>query len=1156
MRGAKVGTASLDVSPIPGKVDAMNSRTLVIASLVCAVAHCHTCAAQEAGKPLSYLVLTGSVRDGAPESPLHVAQWVMADRRYNVRLQKLGFTEGVADITSELTLDYLKQFNVVVCLGPVGAGGDVPSSGKLASMVGEKAKLLLQYAQEGGGLLVMRSPGYQFGTDITAFNQWLTPCGIEILSEQVRDEDSWYSVESGGNKLYWTDSIAESPVTQGVKGIFYPDTFSVYESEHYTDFTSPIRADNNWKVLVRGRKASKSIATQKGKAKLPAGPGVYDSNPPLLAVRDYGKGRIAVWPIAATCVWQDGYHPFWGRGLLMEGQVQGMRGDAAQLLDNIFVHLSEPSKGRFGGFMPQKQEQPKESGFVQIDWDKTVPQGASMPNCYRGLIGARSSLSSGKGKPEEFVQAAKQAGYQFLAFTEELARLTPEKFQQLQGFCVKTSDASFRAYAGFTYEDESGNSWATFGPTLKYPDKNWRSEKYPDRLAGNNALSRSCNWPPVILLTPHHNPEPPWLQGNYKVMSVYTYENGKLMDDALDLYLRAERDRFTLAPVAVHLVDSPAAVGHARATGYQTYIRWFDDNVAEALSGTYGMFKGRYIWYRSSFVSEGPILEDAQIVNMGTSDLTLPGCDKIRVHVRAASTEGLKEVAVLDADAPRPWRRFLPGGSREFDKNIDAYHDHEYNLILTATDTAGKQAFGWVCWTNVQENMFPRCSDNFNTMPRGKWFATPKEMQNPRGFECYSATRNFSYFGLAAFGVPDTTRSAVEYYPYHVSRFASMIDCNMERHYPETATPNPDVTDQRECAIPNEFVTGKARHTMFTGWSDGPLAELVEGDFTVKKEFALKHAPVLRANSVAGERLAFQVTREGASAYSFLLTPKTPSSSGRLVLYGATALYPQPFYGALGSIALQEGLGYIVHGGGTRYGSFGLTLGDGTPRVMKPGDKIAYRYIAVISQLDAPTDCRFVTDIRDKMGLGSPPAYRVTPAVGSVEDTCFTLTVQAKDHGFAGRITEARLPIQLPTRVQGLNPRWDAGIWYKGKVTRLISEWLVNEVGERYVERRQRQEADPLLHIPVLADGTGILQIDTDFGDKDIFVGNLLVCDNAELCLTLTDTRPGKAAFVAHNPTDELIACTVKPAPGFTHVGSFAKAVEVPAGSSVEVSIP
>jgi hypothetical protein len=396
----------------------------------------------------------------------------------------------------------------------------------------------------------------------------------------------------------------------------------------------------------------------------------------------------------------------------------------------------------------------------------------------------------------------------------------------------------------------------------------------------------------------------------------------------------------------------------------------------------------------------------------------------------------------------------------------------------------------------------------------------------------------------------------VEYYPYHVSRFASFIDCHLERHYPETATPNPDVTDQREGALPNEFVIGTARHSMFTGWSDGPLAELVEGDLTVKKEFTLKHAAVLRANSVAGDPLVFYATPEGASAYSLLLTPKTPSARGRLPLYGVTALYPQPYFGALGSIALQEGLVYLVHGGGTRYGNFGLTLGEDTPRVMKPGDRITYRYLAVISQLDAPTDGRFVTDIRDRMGLGSPPAYRVVPTVGSVVDTCFTLTLQAQDYGFAGKITEASLPIQLPARVQGLNPQWDAGIWYKGKVTQLISEWIVDEVGQRYVERRPRQETDPLLHIPVLDDGTGILQIDTDLGDKDLFVGNLLVCDHPELCLTLTDTRPGKAAFVAHNPTDQAIRCKVQPAPGFTLLGSFEKALEVPAGSSVQVAIP
>jgi len=171
-------------------------------------------------------------------------------------------------------------------------------------------------------------------------------------------------------------------------------------------------------------------------------------------------------------------------------------------------------------------------------------------------------------------------------------------------------------------------------------------------------------------------------------------------------------------------------------------------------------------------------------------------------------------------------------------------------------------------------------------------------------------------------------------------------------------------------------------------------------------------------------------------------------------------------------------------------------------------------------------------------------------------DMCFILTVKADDYGVTGKITEAKLPLQLPVRVLGLNPKWDAGIWYKGRVTRVVPEWIVDEVGQRYVERRQRQESDPLIHIPVLEDGTGILQIDTEIGDKEVFIGNLLVCDKPELHLTLTDVRPGKAAFVAHNPTDMPINCKVKPAPGFTLLGDFEKIVQAGPGSSLQVSIP
>ena len=81
------------------------------------------------------------------------------------------------------------------------------------------------------------------------------------------------------------------------------------------------------------------------------------------------------------------------------------------------------------------------------------------------------------------------------------------------------------------------------------------------------------------------------------------------------------------------------------------------------------------------------------------------------------------------------------------------------------------------------------------------------------------------------------------------------------------------------------------------------------------------------------------------------------------------------------------------------------------------------------------------------------------------------------------------------------------------------------------------------------------LQIDTEVGPKDLFMGNLLVSDSPQVRLTLVDTRPGKAAFVAHNPTDKEIRCRVKPGPGFTLLGDFDKAVTVPPGSSVEVRV-
>jgi len=1097
-------------------------------------------------KASAYLVLMHHGEEGQPKSTPRMNHFAMPDPKLRARLKELGFEVGVAPYASGLTMEYLKQFNVVV-IPHVYVPGTTPG---LDEMVEQKKQLLLDYVKQGGGLLVMRLPGWQFGKDVDAANQWLAPCDIEILGEQVVDDQYKIKLESG-YELSWTDNVAPHPATQDVKGIFYTTYHHMY-----SDSTSPLKASEDWTILLRGKTTTKSLRTVKGGQPPPPSPGTYGSEPPLLAVRDYGKGRIAVWPTNASCVWQDGYHILWGRGVMMDGETSGMRGDAAQLVANVMAYLAEPSKGTFGGFaVPKKVTTASQPPRGWIDWDKRRVKGASMPHCFVGLIGAKSSLSSGQGAPEQFIEVAKESGYDFIAFTEDLDKLTQEEFGRLQGICTQQSTETFKAYPGFAYRDESGNSWVTFSDRLRWPEDGWWSQKYPGRIKINNALSRGCQWPPVVLINSHSNPEKAVFQGNFKVISLYTYENGKLVDDSVDTYLRLQKMRFGLAPVAVHLVSTPDEVKRARTNGYQTYVRWFDANMADALSGHIAKYKGRYIYYRSSFVSDGPILEDTRILNFATSDLAFPTQDRFRIHVKASSTAGLREAEILDSNSPRPWRRFLPRGETEFEASIDHFHDKQYKLILHVTDNDGKQAIGWGAWTAVQENSFPRCSDNLNTMPRGKWWGPPEHLQNVRGIENYLVARGFKYMGLPIWGgLQESGRPAVEFYPQLACRFGTILDCVIEDHYPPTASANPDHTDIPECAVPNETISGKVRHTLFTPWQDGPLVTLVEGEFTAKKDFALERAEVMRFNGRQGADRISATAKDG-KLFSGTLSDTHRSCTGELPAGGFAALFPQAYRGSVGMIALGNGLKYHAFSGGNVWHNFRGVLANGN-RTVKAGERLTYRYLGVVSRLDPSPDDRFVTGIRDTLGVCGKTAYQMRPRIGSVTSSDFVLKLKAKDHGFAGTVTEAELPLNLPVEIEGLNPRWHAGIWYPGRNAFVVPEWVVNDMNQRYTMRRSRTLDDEIRHFPVLEDGTGFLQIDTSVGDKDIFIGNLLASDHPNVCLTLVDTRPGKSAFVAHNPTDDTIECEVRPGRGFTLLGEFRETVTARAGTSIRVIIP
>ncbi len=1096
----------------------------------------------------SFLVLIGAEQKGSPEFWGHKRGAAMPHRILKGKLEKQGWTYEIAAFSPQITMDYLKQFNVVI----LGAGGEGGQRALWTELSGKVGKLLMEYVKEGGGLLVMRNPGWQFGRDIDEFNSWLKPGGVKILNEQITDKDNQLKTQSNAI-IYWSGNITNHPVTKGVEGFFYPNVYNLGYAR-YTDFSSPVKADRNWKILIRGSKTAKTYERKKAGKLQPEGPGSYKSEPPILAVRDYGKGRIAVMPVASSCYWQDGYHIFWDNGLIMNGERKEMKGCGERLMINLLNYLAAPSKGSFGGYVIKPPPKgPRDVGFARINWDRARFKGKYMPHCKKGIIGARSSLSSGKGTPEEFIAAAKQAGYEFIAFTETLEQMTEAKFNKLKEICAKASSGKFKAYQGLAYRDESGNLWMVFSDRLFWPQKAWFSKKYPGRLAVNNPLARGWKWPPMILVTPGKNPEPGWCQGNFKVMSLYTYENGKLLENSFLEYLRLLNNSFHLAPVCVHIAASPEAVKTASKTGYQTYLRWETPNVVEAISGPVAMHLGRRYYFRSSFISKGPVIEDNRILNFGSSDLAIRNNDRWRLHLMASSPDGLKEVKLINAQDGKVWRRYLLHGKKQFDKNIDGWHSRQYNLIPVVTDMKGKTAIGWEAWTQTQENSFARCGDNYNTMPRGKWWGEPKDLQNIHGFEDYLVVRNFRYFGNPLFpGLNldgENTRPAIEYHPILACRFGMIVDCIIDRHYPRKASGNTDKTDQEYVAVPNKYYKGKIRYTFFSPRMDSSQIELVEGELKIKKQFTANSIIIFNAR---GRKLADTVCASGKNGrfLSGKINRQKRIYHGTIQKNGYAALYPDIFKGSLGIIALQDGIIYTGYANPDLiYKNLRAQIGK-RKQSLKPGDTVKYRYLGVISKLKPEPSNKYMEDIVHKLGVSGKTAYKIKPVNGKVISTDYILKLKAEDGGFAGTFTRARLPQLLPVMIKGLNPNWDAGILYKGRNRLLVPEWVVNEYGERYAEQKKRIRINELYHFPVMSDGTGFLQVDTELGNRNVYIGNLLVADNPNIMLQVLDVRPNKKKIEVHNPTGKDITCTVKPGPGFNLLGNFSKKVTVKSGSS------
>lgn len=1125
---------------------------LIIASLGLVVA-C-SCATTAQKKP-AILCLVPMTREAYGTQDLKPPERVARE------LKELGFERGWHVGWDDLTPQYLRQFNAVLLY-------DMPCTtpGRSDPKVEQQLAMLRQYVEDGGGLWLSEYPYNRSKVEVQ--NALLAPWGGRILWELARDDATVCTLQPPcpALRFSWTNAISRSPITEGVQGLYYGLDFWEPGSPN----TCPLQVSSDWQILARGMPTAASFAVNPSAPEV-AGPGSIASAPPLLAVRQCGKGRVVLWPMSLVYTLMDGYHWMLEGGIVMHGRPPERPSDGARLTYNLLKWLVEPSvAGGMGGYVYQPPPAPPreaEPGFQEIDWSQVRPVSPLYPRALVGLVGAQTALSSGRGTPEEFAVAAKRAGYQFIAFTEDLERLDAPGWDKLVAACQALTGPDFAALPGLYYRTVYGAEYVTFGDMLIYPKPDWLGKVgTARRLRENDCFVRGLSdTPPIIMVYPRRNPRPLRVNAQFYGFATHTYEADKLVDESFVSYLELAREGTMLYPMAVHFVRAPEEIALAKQAGLQTCIR------AEAPAGVVrsvqGMHQGRNPigWCKPCYVSSGPEVQYFYADNWGTADLAVRNGDRHRLQLMARSQVGLKEVRFFDHT--EVIRRFLPGGARELTLNVDGFHDRQHDYVAQITDATGQTAITWSRDTEVQECSHDMCGDNWNDMPTGK-YNNDSGGGALRGTECQVSRRADllmwpSVINQMGDGYATLKRSGM------VCRFGWDLFYSLDNVYDGPGQPG--IAYDSRAVVPNSWFEGEVRQRYFVRRPPGPHLTMVEGRLKLRRDIQMKGSPGIAFITIKGGDQLYVPGRGGMA--SVIRHPGRPEfsyfDSAPLAVgdYVSVSTLPATIF------ALDEGLSYGVWWGPATGGHPWAFVGVGqVGETMKAGTEVTWR-LAVLSATDAEGDYPYARGyypfmegsnvlsemVQKRMGLAGSPAYQVRPVVGKVESTRLVLRLAARDGGWRGVITRAQLPVPLPVYVSGLNPKWSAGIWYKGHSTLLSPEWpSFDEYGFACWTRNTfvvpRERTDEIQRIPVV-EGAGYLQLDTEDADRDVFIGNFVTCDNPDLRLSFF-RDPRRSHVEVHNPTDATVAARVRPAPGFDLLATFEKPVQVPAGASVTVDVP
>jgi hypothetical protein len=700
------------------------------------------------------VVVAGEPADGSKKPSVLIVNGMTAeplrygDFNYFQRLHEHGFQIDNLFL-NERPLDWnlIKQYNCLVILdlppekeNPADQG---VSWNKSPPYKKELLPLLDAYLKQGGGIFFMPALwdwGFQ---NNSKYEEYLKRWDAKLPFESVQDPASLTVHPRNRVPFVYTQKIAPSPVSDGVKGIWFPGgDWMTYWSLP----AMPLLVSKDWIEVVRGSDTSftkdptfqKVDAVEERYYKLRTRRPDPKTPPTLYAIREMREGRLALcamlpqFTVLAGTTW---IHD----GVVLDKGIAGRPSDFGKLFENTLRWLSEPSlkSGSLGGYVqdpkklvrPNLRKKPDEFFSLFNSYQNPTPPG----NVYRGLVGARTTYSSGRGTVEEYARAATDAGLDFIVFLEEFGKkggLTEAKYRNLEADCKRLSTDKLLLIPGFSFRNNIGNHQFVYGFGILWPTNTQFVGPNGDQLRHqcfdkegkldfNDEDAKNWLWTSVDqqgrnigyynFVNSPADTMPVRDLRLFGILGVMTYLDGKLVEDLTPQYISYEKWGDPPAACAVEIIHSPAELVRAvKEKHYLTHV------AAKKLADlpTAMQYSNHHCNVNPS---SGPRIKSWagwQRTFTYAGEPFVPSNYRIRPYCWVTSDVGLKEIVVYDYT--KPYRRILLHGAKEFKRIFEWAFDRHHVLTLEVTDLAGNRAVSAGLECGSDANFFSSCADRQN----------------------------------------------------------------------------------------------------------------------------------------------------------------------------------------------------------------------------------------------------------------------------------------------------------------------------------------------------------------------------------------------------------------------------------------------------------